>query len=63
MVNSMSLSVELSKEIDCTVKDNFETMIETNKYSPGMYEDINFIFSVSAHHAFEYTVDNNYMKK
>ena len=38
MVNSMSLSVELSKEIDCTVKDNFETMIETNKYYPGMYE-------------------------
>ena len=26
-------------------------MIETYKYSPGMYEDINFIFSVSAHHA------------
>ena len=54
---SMNLSVELPKEMDSAVKEGLETMINPNKYFPGKYKNVDFIFSVSAYHTFDYTVN------
>lgn len=59
---SMNLSVELPEEIDYVVKEGLETMIDPDKYLPKMYNDVNFVFSASAHHTFDYTVDNDNIK-
>ena len=59
---SMNLSVELPEEMDSAVKEGLETMIDPNKYFPGKYEDVDFVFSTSAYHAFGYTVNNKSIK-
>ena len=58
----LNLSVELPEEMDSAVKVGLETMIEPNKYLPETYDDVEFVFSASAHHTFGYTIDNDNIK-
>ena len=59
---SMNLSVELPEEMDSAVKEGLETMIDPNKYIPDTYNDVKFVFSTSAYHAFDYTVNGASIK-
>lgn len=59
---SMNLSVELPEEIDYAVKEGLETMIDPNKYFPDKYENVDFVFSTSAYHAFGYTANGKSIK-
>lgn len=59
---SMNLSVKLPEEMNSAVKEGLETMIDPNKYFPGKYENVDFVFSTSAYHAFGYNVKGKSIK-